>query len=72
MTEFGEMKENLMLHVLIRAVDSDRMRRWLLETEKLDLAKAVHVCARRWKPLQRRRNVFKIGGADFVKLLATF
>ena len=48
--EFGEMRENLMLHVLIRGVDSDRMRRRLLETEKLDLAKAVR-CARRWKPL---------------------
>ena len=42
--EFGEMKENLMLHVLIRGVDSDRMRRRLLETEKLDLAKAVQMC----------------------------
>ena len=30
--EFGEMKENLMLHVLIRGVDKDRMRCRLLET----------------------------------------
>lgn len=36
--KFGEMKENLMLHILIRGVDSDRMWRRLLETEKLDLA----------------------------------
>eukprot|EP00731_Ephydatia_muelleri_P025251 Em0017g334a len=42
--EFGEMKENLMLHVLIRGVDNDRMRRRLLETEKLDLAKAIQMC----------------------------
>ena len=33
-----------MLHVLIRGVDSDRMRRRLLETEKLDLAKAIQMC----------------------------
>eukprot|EP00731_Ephydatia_muelleri_P010090 Em0005g676a len=41
--EFGEM-ENLILHVLIRGVDNDRMKRWLLETEKLDLAKAIQMC----------------------------
>ena len=33
-----------MLHVLIRGVDNDRMRRRLLETEKLDLAKAIQMC----------------------------
>ena len=32
-----------MLHVLIRGIDSERMRR-LFETEKLDLAKAIQMC----------------------------
>ena len=32
------------MHVLIRGVDSDRMRRKLLEAENLDLAKAIRLC----------------------------
>lgn len=41
---FGNLKEDLMLHVLIRGIDSERMRRRLLETDKLDLAKAIQMC----------------------------
>ena len=41
--EFGALKEDLMLHVLIRGVDSDRMRRRLFETDKLELQKAILV-----------------------------
>ena len=33
-----------MLHVLIRGVDSERMRRRMFETDKLDLEKAVQMC----------------------------
>ena len=42
--DFGNLKEDLMLHVLIRGIDSERMRRRLFETEKLDLAKAIQMC----------------------------
>ena len=42
--EFGSLKDDLMMHVLIRGVDSDRMRRKLLEAENLDLAKAIRLC----------------------------
>ena len=42
--EFGELKNNLMLHVLIRGVDNERMRRRLFETENLDLEKAIRMC----------------------------
>ena len=40
--EFGALKDDLMLHVLIRGVDRDRMRRRLFETDKLELQKAIH------------------------------
>ena len=33
-----------MMHVLIRGVESDRMRRRLLEAENLDLDKAIRLC----------------------------
>ena len=42
--EFGALKDDLMLHVLIRGVDSDRMRRRLFETDKLELPKAIQMC----------------------------
>ena len=42
--DFGNLKEDLMLHVLIRGIDSERMRRRLCETAKLDLAKAIQMC----------------------------
>lgn len=42
--DFGTLKDDLMLHVLIRGIDSDRIRRRLFETDKLGLAKAVQMC----------------------------
>ena len=42
--EFGALKDDLMLHVLIRGVDSDRMRRRLFESDKLELPKAIQMC----------------------------
>ena len=39
--QFGELKDDLMLHVLIRGVDSDRMQQRLFETERLDLTSAI-------------------------------
>ena len=42
--EFGSLTDDLMMYVLIRGVDSDRMRRKLLEAENLDLAKAIRLC----------------------------
>ena len=44
--DFGNLKEDLMLHVhvLIRGIDSECMRRRLFETDKLDLAKAIQMC----------------------------
>ena len=41
---FGDLKDDLMMHVLIRGVESDRMRRRLLEDENLDLDKAIRLC----------------------------
>ena len=42
--EFGVLKDDLMLHVLIRGLDSERMRRRLFETDKLELSKAIQMC----------------------------
>ena len=42
--EFGTLKDDLMLHVLIRGLDSERMRRRLFETDKLELPKAIQMC----------------------------
>ena len=42
--EFGILKDDLMLHVLIRGLDSERMRRRLFETDKLELPKAIQMC----------------------------
>ena len=42
--EFGALKDYLMLHVPKRGVDSDRMRRHLFETDKLELPKAIQMC----------------------------
>ena len=42
--QFGALRDDLMLHVLIRGVDSDRMRRRMFETDKVDLEKAVQMC----------------------------
>ena len=42
--EFGDLRDDLMLHVLIRGVESERMRRRLFETENLDLEKAIRMC----------------------------
>ena len=39
--QFGDQKADLMLHVLIKGVDDERMRRRLFETENRDLAKAI-------------------------------
>eukprot|EP00731_Ephydatia_muelleri_P030026 Em0021g549a len=41
---FGELQDDLILHVLIRGVSNERMRRRLLETENLDLPKAIRMC----------------------------
>ena len=38
---FGELQDDLILHVLIRGVSNERMRRRLLETENLDLPKTI-------------------------------
>ena len=40
---FGDLKEDVMLHVLIRGVDNKRIRRRLLEIENLDLSKAIRI-----------------------------
>ena len=42
--QFGDLKDDLMLYVLIRGVDNERMRRRLFETENLDLSKAIRMC----------------------------
>ena len=34
----------MMLHVLIRGLDCERMRRRLFETDKLELPKAIQMC----------------------------
>ena len=41
---FGDLTEDLMLHVLIRGIDSERMRRRLFKTDDLKLEKAVRMC----------------------------
>ena len=41
---FGDLTEDLMLHVLIRGIDSERMRRRLFETDDLKLEKALRMC----------------------------
>ena len=42
--EFGTLKDDLMLHVLIRGLDSERMWRCLFETDNLELPKAIRMC----------------------------
>ena len=42
--DFGALKDNLMLHVLIRGLDNERMQRHLFEMDKLELAKAIQMC----------------------------
>ena len=42
--EFGTLKDDLMLHVLIRGLDSERMWRRLFETDNLELPKAIRMC----------------------------
>ena len=42
--QFGALKADLMLHVLIRGIDDERMRHRLFEAENLDLAKAIRMC----------------------------
>ena len=42
--DFGALQGDLMLHVLIRGVENERMRRRLFETENLDLEKAIRMC----------------------------
>ena len=39
--QFGDLKADLMLHVLLRGIDDERMRRRLFETDNLGLAKAI-------------------------------
>ena len=41
--DFGALKDDLMLHVLIRGLDNERMRRRLIETDKLELAKVIQM-----------------------------
>ena len=41
---FGELKGDLMLHVLIRGLDCERMRRRLFKTDELTLEKAIRKC----------------------------
>lgn len=41
--DFGALKDDLMLHVLIRGLDNERMRRRLFETDKLELAKVIQM-----------------------------
>ena len=41
---FRTLKDDLMLHVLIRGIDCDQIRCHLFETDKLELAKAVQMC----------------------------
>ena len=42
--DFGALKDDLMLHVLIRGLDNEIMQRRLFETDKLELAKAIQMC----------------------------
>ena len=42
--EFGILKNDLMLHVLIRGLDSERMWCRLFETDKLELSKVIQMC----------------------------
>ena len=42
--EFGVLQDGLMLLVHIRKVDNERMRRRMLETDKLELGKAIQLC----------------------------
>ena len=42
--DFGMLKDDLMLHVLIRGLESDQIRRRLFKTDKLELAKVVQMC----------------------------
>ena len=42
--QFGDLKDDLMLYVLIRGVDNERMCRRLFEAENLDLPKAIRMC----------------------------
>lgn len=42
--DFGGLQDDLVLHVLIRGVSNERMRRRLLETDNLDLPKAIRMC----------------------------
>ena len=42
--EFGVLKDELMLHVLIWGLNNGRIRRRLFETDKLELAKAIQMC----------------------------
>ena len=42
--ELGILKNDLMLHVLIRGLDSERMWCRLFETDKLELSKVIQMC----------------------------
>ena len=42
--DFGALADDLMLYVLIRGLDSERFRRRLLETDKLEFNKAIQMC----------------------------
>ena len=41
---FGDLKDNMVLHVLTLGLDNDCTRRRLFETQKLTLDKAVNLC----------------------------
>lgn len=41
--EFGVLKDDLMLHVLIRGLNNEKMQRHLFETAKLELAKVIQM-----------------------------
>ena len=42
--DFGALADDLILYVLIRGLDSERFRRRLLETDKLEFNKAIQMC----------------------------
>ena len=42
--EFGTLKDNLMLHVRIQGLDSERKQRCLFDTDNLELPKVIRMC----------------------------
>ena len=42
--DFGELRDDMIVHVIIRGIKNERIRRRLLEAENLDLPKAIRIC----------------------------